>query len=333
MIGLHVEGVQWCDVRRRAVVLWQNMCDAVVENFTSMINSSLDVQPYAPNLSWCPQYCKLLHENNYAMRTQDGKKIPASMSSTIDAAAANQEEVSLNDVFADNNNNNNNSHRSGRRGSSRSLASVIEDMELDEDDVKDDYGRDDDDDNSKAGKKMPVVMQFEQRILDRLEQQEDKRTLVRTRSEASLHSGRSIGGSTRGSGSARRLGGDLPGSSSSNDDNEDALRQEHRSLRGSRAVQSERVLTDRARDVQQVRMETMKKGMMARRIPVNLLVRRTQPPTNSVSSLCFEDWGRKAIEYIFFILYIACNKKGVEFYTCIHVDEYAFTCRSNEKPT
>ena len=184
---------------------------------------------------------------------QDGKKIPASTSSTIDEAAATQEKVSLNDVFSDNNN----GHRAGRRGSSRSLASVIEDMELDEDYIKDDYGRDDDDDTAKTGKKIPVVMQFEQRILDRLERQDDKRSLVRTRSEASLHSGRSVGGSRRGSGS--RLGGDLPGSPASNDDNEDTLRQEHRSLRGSRAVQSERVLTDRARDVwPEIQMEAPK---------------------------------------------------------------------------
>ena len=189
---------------------------------------------------------------------QDGKKVPASISSTstMDEAAANQEELALKDVFANNNNNNNNnSHRAGRRGSSRSLASVIEDMELDEDDIND---IDNNDDGNKARKKMPVVMQFEQRILDRLERQDDKRALVRTRSEAFLLSGRSAGGSRRGSGS--RLGRLSDSSSPSrNYDPQYTIQQGNHALRGSRAVQSERVLTDRAREVwPEIQMEAPK---------------------------------------------------------------------------
>ena len=149
----------------------------------------------------------------------DGAKEPTDQNgtakrSTAAAAAINNQEIHVpRSIVTDDAN----IQRVGRRGSSRSLASVIEDMELDnEGGISEQcHDGDDDGDNAKAAKKMPVVMQFEQRIFDRLEQQDDKRSLVRTRSEASLHSGRSACSAStgrQGTCSLRHLG-DLPGSS------------------------------------------------------------------------------------------------------------------------
>jgi hypothetical protein len=88
--------------------------------------------------------------------------------------------------------NNRRHDRAGRRGSSRSLLSVDEDKEMD-------------DQGENPKQYLSVVQRFEQQILDRLAHQDDTKGLVRSRSEAALMASR--GGKGGGADTATAAGG------------------------------------------------------------------------------------------------------------------------------